>query len=238
MRFAPIVPMAMLEDIREAQYHMVLLQQCTVPAYATFYREVEGWKILDNGAAEGHDVDFDELKAMAFQLQVNEVVAPDVLGNMDETYSLLVQFRKVTENHRVMAVLQCRTWVQFDYIFKAALNQHISSVALPRVMTETLGPMARLVAAEMIRKESDIPIHALGSTRRLGEAKDLARQGIVRGIDTSAPVVQGLRGESLRGLYKKRPEDFFDRESTEAARRNLYNFNTWCENPKASSSSV
>ena len=129
-----------------------------------------------------------------------------------------------------MAVMQSTTWPQFDYILKTSLHLHAATLALPRVMCEYMGPLARLVAAEMIREtDANIPIHALGCTRRLSEARDLARQGIVRGIDSSAPVVQGLYGHGLRSMYYERPADFFVREPTQTARNNLDAFRKWCE---------
>ena len=233
MRFAPIVPMSMMEEIRTADYHLVIAPMLRVHEYYEFYRDAKGFKILDNGAAEGKSVSPQDLLMWADAIQADEVVAPDVYGHMDGTVDLLRHFVHFADGWKIMAVMQSTTWPQFDYIFKTALHLNANTLALPRVMCEHMGPFARLVAAEMIRSASDIEVHALGCTRRLSEARDLARQGIVRGIDSSAPVVQGLFGQGLRGLYSSRPSDFFVKDPTQTARDNLDAFYRWCEHPEA-----
>ena len=229
MHLAPIVPVPMLEEITADRYHMVLQPLCDIDEYWDFYQKVGGFKILDNGAAEGAKQDPERLLKLAFQLRADEVIAPDHYGDCDRTMHLLKRFIPVAENYHVMAVLQCRTWPEFDQIFHLAWDLGASSFGLPRVMCSALGPAARLAAAEIIRRESDLPIHALGSTQRLVEVKDLARQGIVRGIDSSAPVALGLNSLGLHDLYKERPHDYFKREPNLLARVNLREFRTWCE---------
>jgi hypothetical protein len=197
--------------------------------YYDFYANVEGFKMLDNGAAEGHWTTAEDLLYLAWNLQVDEVIAPDVYGDMPGTLRLLKGFMYVAQAYRVMAVLHADTWKEFNTIFNEAIDLGVESVALPRVMTKKLGPMARVEAADFIRKYSQIPIHALGSTHRLVEAYQLSRQGIVRGIDSSAPVVLGLQGRDLDEEYSmKRQDDFFSREETPTALKNLDLFRWWC----------
>jgi hypothetical protein len=215
---------------------MVLAPLLEVEEYFEFYRSVTTFKILDNGAAEGYRIDPEQLLKYAFQLQVDEVIAPDAYGDMHRTQYLLRQFKPMAENYHVMAVLQSRTWPEFDNIFHLALSLDVQSVALPRVMCQAMGPSARLAAAEIVRRESNIPIHALGCTNHLREGRDLARQGIVRGIDSSAPVALGLHGRRITELYTERPHDFFTRKSAELdlARRNVDAFRLWCQETPAS----
>jgi hypothetical protein len=230
MLLAPIVPIPMLAEIQADRYHMVLHPLCEIEEYWDFYTRVEGFKILDNGAAEGGRLpDAEELLKTAFQLRADEIIAPDVYGDCNRSLTLLRMFMPIAENYHVMAVLQSSTWPEFDQIFHYAMHLGASSLGLPRVMCRKLGPAARLAAAEIIRRETDIPVHALGSTPHLNEAKDLARQGIVRGIDSSAPVVLGLNNQGLHDLYKERPHDYFERVPTQPARANLEEFRRWCE---------
>ncbi len=228
MLFAPIVPLSMLETIRDEPYHMVLAPLCRFKEYSNFYQTVKGFKMLDNGAAEGAQTDVETLLNLADELNVNEVIAPDAYDQMQMTRQKLIMFMPYASTYHVMVVLQCRTWNEFDVIFHEALDYEVSTLALPRVMCEHLGPSARLAAAELIRRFSEIPIHALGSTPHLREARDLARQGIVRGIDTSAPVVQGLENRDIRSPYTERPTDFFFAEPTTMARLNIERYRSWC----------
>lgn len=229
MLFAPIVPLSMLETIRDDPYHMILAPLCRFKEYANFYQQAKGFKMLDNGAAEGASIDVESLLRFAQELKVNEVIIPDAYDDMPKTHELLLRFMPFANDFHVMAVMQCHTWTEFDVIFHVALDNNVDTLALPRVMCEHLGPSARLAGAELIRRFSDIPIHALGSTPHLREARDLARQGIVRGIDTSAPVVQGLENLDIRSPYKERPTDFFFAESTTMARLNIERYRSWCQ---------
>lgn len=228
MLFAPIVPISLLEEIRSSPYHMVLAPLCRFKEYFQFYRSIKAFKILDNGVAEGVNTSIEDLLLLADEMQADEVIAPDVYGDMHKTRQKLVGFMPFAENYNVMAVLQCNTWNEFDVIFHEALDLGVSTLALPRVMCDSLGPSARVAAAELIRRFSDIPIHALGCTKHMREARDLARQGIVRGIDSSAPVVNGLANLGIRDTYVERPVDFFFAEPTTMARLNLDAFRNWC----------
>jgi hypothetical protein len=138
-----------------------------------------------------------------------------------------------------MAVIQAKTWTEFNYVLDTALEVGVTSVALPKLLTKHLGPLARLAGAEIVRDtDDDVPIHCLGCSSRLSEAKDLARQGIVRGIDSAAPVVLGLQGLKIdRGIkydwevsHKAFP-NYWQTRPTYEAEVNLGIFRQWCEAP-------
>jgi hypothetical protein len=210
---------------------MVLAPLCTINEdYFNFYRDVPGHKILDNGAAEGASVDVEELVRLAMALGVDEVVAPDTLGDMSRTIDQLEQFLPFAATLKVMVVLQASSWSEFDTIFNVAQYYKVSSVALPRVMNRALGNNARLAGAQLIRRTTDLPIHALGCTEYLREARWLARQDIVRGIDSSAPAAQGLQGRTCRDPYVQRPANFFllGGPATDIIKENLDQFRQWC----------
>lgn len=235
MFFAPIVPIPMLHLIEDSQYHMALAPLCDSSTdYSMFYGSVVGHLILDNGIVEGDPVQPEDLLALAYVLDADEIIAPDVYNDMQGTLDKLYAFMKIARNFKVMAVLHARTWEEFEKILQQSLQLGVSALALPRVMTTSLGGSARLIAAELIREKSDLPIHALGSTHRLLEGLDLAKQGIVRGIDSSAPVVLGLKGQGLQAAYSfKRQEDFFQattsEQGTEQAMTNLNEFRSMIE---------
>lgn len=212
MLYAPIVPIPMLPMIEDYDYHMVLAHLLHNYDYYKFYKEHDGHKILDNGAAEGTLMSTDELLEWAALLEVSEVVCPDALGEMYATSALMDIFMaRVPKHFGVMIPLQCQTWDEFDKIFHRAMEWHPRSVALPRIMTTFLGPKARLEAAIRIRVvfASNVPIHALGCTDDLAEATALAYQGIVRGLDTAEPVVRALEGLNLRSSPVRRQANYF-----------------------------
>jgi hypothetical protein len=139
--------------------------------------------------------------------------------------------------YNVMVPLQAKNWDEFDTILKTALDYDVSSVALPKLLGETLGMYGRLIGAEKIRNISDVPIHALGCTDHLVEAKYLANQGIVRGIDSAAPIVHALEGYLITDPAVKRPDNyFFIKEYSSLVEVNIDDFRAWCE--KTSTSQV
>lgn len=245
MKFAPIVPIPMFPALRGYDYHMVLAGQLglgdkkgTTNKYTEFYRNVSGFKILDNGAAEGESMEAANLVEWAHHLGVDEVIAPDVMYDARESISLLKGFVVRCSRQRadipVMAVLQGRDEEELAYSIAAALSLGVESVALPKLLTGVIGPTARLVAAATIREiNPDIPIHCLGCGNRTQEVQDLQRQGIVRGIDSAAPVVMGLRNHSIITEYDwklshKAIPEFWDQASTYQAEVNLRVFDSWC----------
>lgn len=195
-----------------------------------------GHLILDNGAAEGSLVQPAYLLQKAQELGVHEVVAPDVLGECDETIELVKGFMPFAGGYNIMVVLQAQNWTEFDRILKTALDYNVASVALPKLLAETIGPLARVRAAERVRNISDVPIHALGCTDLLREARWLSEQGIVRGIDSAAPVVHASQNRSVWEQAVKRPDNYFDLDLNDnlMVEVNLAEFRLWCEAPPSS----
>jgi hypothetical protein len=199
--------------------------------YRYYYTNVQGFKILDNGVAEGKLYPIDTLIELAYAIGADEIIAPDVYEDMKGTLKALERWMPFLGSFDTMIVLQCRTWKEFDTMFNEALTHGPASLGLPRVMCKYLGVTARMAAAQKIRAVSDLPIHALGSTRQIEEGRWLARQGIVRGIDTSAPVVNGLRDEDLDVMYDTRQDNYFELKLNTQARRNIEQFRSWCADP-------
>lgn len=248
MKFAAIVPTPMLPSIEGNDYHMVLAGKCETDAivsrtaanpYASFYALEKGFKILDNGAAEGQMLTTKELLWWTDKLEADEVVIPDVMHDAYASSEMITTWHRETfrvfKQERGMAVLQAKTWYEFNLILDTALRCHVASVALPKLLCSHLGSMARVAAAETIRKrDADIPIHCLGCPSHVREVRDLARQGIVRGIDTAAPVVLGLQGVELKHaeydweVSHRAIDNYWEQEMTPQVRANLDQFKAWC----------
>lgn len=219
---------------------MILAPICRNEAYGSFYYEVGGHKILDNGSAEGEEIIVDELIGWARTLKVDEVIAPDVLYDMEATCTNLIKFCDRVEGRiKVMAVLQATTWQEFDIILNTALELHVAAVALPKLLTKHLGLAVRIAAAEKIRQKSEIPIHCLGAAGFLQEARELGKQGIVRSIDSAAPTVLGLQSKHIafasydwETSHKAIPE-FWSQQPTNQVEVNIAAFSRWCEGPSA-----
>jgi hypothetical protein len=237
MKFAAIVPVPMLDLTYHFDYHMVLAPQLARREYSTFYSNANGHVILDNGIAEGAIPTNEELLLRAIRICANEVIAPDVMYDAAQTIQQLGPFCEQARvaDVRVMAVLQATNWVEFEDVLDVALSWDVAAVAMPKLLTDTLSPNARIIGAELIRSKSDIPIHCLGSSADIKvETKALAAQDIVRGIDTAAPAVMGLLGQSmLTSSYDWRKShgaviDYWNQPSNGQVEANIELFHDWC----------
>jgi hypothetical protein len=244
VKFAPIVPISMLSATRKSDYHMALAPLLHRHKYIHHYESVDGHLMLDNGIAEGIHMDSHNLIDLAVKIDADEVIAPDIMHDTTATIRKLESFCRTAVHFdiAVMAVLQATNWIEFGHMLDAAMEQRpvVKVVALPKLLTQHMGTQARLAAAEMIREECHLPIHCLGSSRHLREIKDLARQGIVRGIDSAAPAVLGIQGLSVRHAeyewetsHKAIP-DFWDQEQNSAVEENIDIINKWCATTSAS----
>jgi hypothetical protein len=239
MKYAPIVSTPMLDYVIDWDYHMVLAHQLLADAaYAKSYSAKGSWyKILDNGVAEGEKISNGQLLDLAYKVGADEVIAPDVMHETKESIRKLIDFTNTLPTVKVMAVMQARNWIDFNRIFDVALECEVSSIALPKLLTGWIGSSARLAAAEIVREACDLPIHCLGCSTHLTEAQHLARQGIVRGIDSAAPVVLGLQDLPIKNArydWKQSHSaipDFWGRKINDQVKENLDTFREWCEQP-------
>jgi hypothetical protein len=222
-----------------SDYHMALAPQVLqIDEYRGFYRDVAGHVILDNGAAEGGMVDNADLFELAHEIDADEVIAPDVMYDTERTMNLLGPFCEEAHARgvKVMAVLQANNWVEFHDMLEAALAWNVAALALPKLLCSTLGAHARTVAAERIQRNTHLPIHCLGASRDIRhETKALARQGIVRGLDTSAPCVLGLQEQPLNDarydwqMSHSAIIDYWHQPSNGQVEANLGLFKEWCD---------
>lgn len=192
------------------RYHMVIPEGMKEIEYRNYYRNAIGYKMLDNGAAEGHQMGPEVLLDMARGMRVNEVVVPDVMFDGPKTIEKVAEFSYYAHGplglgFKYMAVCQGATPEHFDECMKFLLRMDwINTIAFPRCMQDIQrggGWTARVAAITHWRDEilkAGKEIHCLGSTRDLIEVKKLSEIAGVRGIDTCAPISEGLK---LRHIY-------------------------------------
>src|SRR5215831_7772239 len=181
--------------------HLILAHLLGDRTYRDFYRQATGWKILDNGAAEGELVAPDELIRLATDIRANEIVVPDELGDSFVTIMRARQFKEIADLHpefRYMGVVQGRN----DKERRGCLTimQHLGYMnvyALPRVMT-LHDTHARIAFAASCYADNVRPsFHCLGSGHWCEEIKALANLPMIRSADTAMPIKMGLRSQEL-----------------------------------------
>jgi hypothetical protein len=159
---------------------------------------VKGFKILDNGTAEGALVDNDYLMYCAEELEVDEVIVPDIENDCDMTLMLARDFAKHAKSHREFAyvgVVQGHTVAELTKCLYGLLSLgYFSTLALPRNMQKISKTERYIFASNMELFGCSLPLHCLGSGSWLREVALLSEVPQVRGIDTSMPINEAVFG--------------------------------------------
>jgi len=224
MKLALIPPYTQMNSIFRTNYQLVLPEHLTDKRYQEAYiaaRRNGDYLILDNGAAEGDLLSPGELRSKAIGLMVNEIVVPDVLGNMMETLQLAKEFFQlgVDKRFKYMGVIQGQTLDECCACVEAYYSEHpnIRVLGIPRHLIDTTKNKAvRSELAQYIY--SNYPgyqMHLLGTNPGyIKELRDHAQdfhRAMVRGVDTSAPFNYAWGAKSmLKGERCDRPEYYFD----------------------------
>lgn len=243
MQLALIPPYDLLHYTKKTTYQL-MLPQCAEEStkyymhYLGLCQDPEQFVILDNGAAEGVDFDWETLINMAYQFEVSEIVVPDTLGNMEDTIDKAQRFidfflhghpnahEQFAWDFSFMFVVQGQT---YEEVLKsaewAASQRWISSLGIPRHMIETLeAANARIrIANEITKMHANKDIHFLGASPQAPlEVQALAspsvtNQAYLRGFDTSMPFNYAHIKAFGKGHYIElntarisRPENYFN----------------------------
>jgi len=200
MEVALISPFQIMREIPNTKYHLVLAHLLADKRYRAFELAVEGYKILDNGVVEGKQTTAEELIALATAIGANEIVVPDTPRNAVRTMRQAQDFEHIAKEHpefKYMGVIQGADHVQREHVLD--MMQHLgyfSIYALPRnAVVDGLERAA--FASELYGIDKSIVLHALGSSAWAEEARVLANQPNVRGMDTAMPIKMALDNQVL-----------------------------------------
>ena len=213
MKVALITPFDLLDLAALSDYHLLLPQHFPNETYRRFYGDVKGFKILDNGAAEGYAADYVELHDLGQQWGVNEIVVPDALQDCNRTIELARRFEPhvrsefgyvgVAQGQTLAEVIKCITYFSFA--------DWITTLALPRSLNQIHWSQRFTILEPLVKEYKFDAIHCLGGSGWIREIVALQGSGLVRGMDTSLPVVLGLASKTLMDdEYVSRQPNYFD----------------------------
>jgi len=243
MKLALIPPYSQISSIYRTNYQLVLPEHLSNKAYQEAYitaRRNGDYLIMDNGAAEGQLLSPGELRSMALGLMVNEIVVPDVLGDMYATLKLAKEFFQYGVDHRFkyMGVVQGQSLDECCACVEAYYSDHgnITVLGIPRHLIHTTNTKdIRAQLASYIRGNyPGYQVHLLGTNPSYikelrTHATDFAIAG-VRGVDTSAPFNYAWGAKSmLEGQHCGRPEYYFEINlpTTQALDYNIQLLKAW-----------
>jgi hypothetical protein len=220
--FANIMPTPLLWTFGNQPYHMILPSECGDQRYFNFYRNALGYKILDNGAAEGEQLSNDELLYYARAMSVDEVVIPDVMGDAKATTEKAFDFLRFVQDVQVigdfnwMFCLHGTTMEEIEASLSATqFLPFITTYALPRILASTMDDAEIRIKLSHNERVRHKRIHWLGAHSYIDEV--LRMPTWVGGIDTSMPMSLARAGLDIEKDYNtieaktlKRGEGFFD----------------------------
>lgn len=231
MKLGLIPPRRYEEYALYSDFHLALgIPECTLyNAYTQTYKDAAArgdFVIVDNGAAEGAELDMQYVMRWARDIKANEIVLPDHINNRERTITAIERFFEgwgtdpqawVERPFRYMAVIHA-TSVRTAYNMATMLADRypqIKTLGIPRSICATIGRrQARIdVANDLASKLTNrFQLHFLGANpnwiMELYYAAKYAPH--VRSMDTSAPFNYAIAGEDV--FSKKvitRPTGYF-----------------------------
>jgi hypothetical protein len=182
----------------------------------------------------------------AAAIRADEVVVPDKMGDCDTTIKMARAFEKIARAHpefKYVGVVQGRNMAEHVKCARAlSFLDYIRVLALPRNMCK-VHRLQRYYFAEVIPEMSDMAarwdaIHCLGASSWTREIVALTELPLIRGIDTSMPVVLGLAWLDLATTsdYTPRPIGYFklaavDQSQEVYIERNVRTYLEWAATP-------
>lgn len=194
MKLATICPTYLLDVVETEPFHMALAQYLLSDAeYREFYKKLgrHGCHIIvDNGAAEGLQMDFKEVYSVANYVHATEVVLPDMLRDGPGSYHLHTMAADVVPAYRRMVVPHGQDmdeWLYFAYRF---VDWECSSIGIPKYVEGFEGGRDKAITDlywRMMQKNRYHQMHLLG-IKSDPKAEVIGHDPIVRSVDTGAPI--------------------------------------------------
>jgi len=224
MEVALIPPYSMMHTVRDRKYQMMLPSCLVNPTYRQFYNDIIGksYVILDNGMFEDSMMSNDRLIDLANMWQVDELVMPDVRGDINGTFEAVDSFLNMftlinfDKTPNLMIVVQIDSVDQIEEFIQEAAKMEMAifgrhgffTFGIPRRLAEDIYPDIRVrIAAYISLYLPDNHIHLLGYSRvkQHGVNEIQALSGMARSMDTDAPYVWACANASLtnRTAYER-----------------------------------
>ena len=211
-KVAHIVPVSSLELLRDNMYVMCLAHLVDNKKYANFYRNFSGYVLMDNGAAEGEQLDFKGLLEAYEKIQPDEIVIPDTLCDSFDTIRKMNEFLEFAQlqnlDYKMMGVPQGKTFEEWKACAEAMVaSDRINTIGVSKFLEmQTHDPLIRYKAVAYINKlihmhnRHDLEVHLLGCSERSDIVKRIHEEfDFVRGCDSALGYIYTQSGERVYG---------------------------------------
>ena len=224
LKIAEIVPVSCLNETESNQYHMCLAHlvggsDLQSRLYTSFFKRMsdEGkYVLMDNGAAENSQLDFDSLLKMYELINPTEIVLPDVLCDKNETIirtnKFYLKYKDQISKYKLMVVPQGKSFDEWCECVEDLLKCiPATTIGVSKFLEMTTGDRTiRTRACEFLR-QYDVEIHLLGcseGTKTIKEAR--AANDKVRGCDSAFTYICAKAGVQSINVNTTRPEGDID----------------------------
>lgn len=238
-----IAPTGLIRRYCTTGYHLVLAHLVLQDEeYAELYREVPGFKILDNSVIElGRPLSTDELLEAAKKVNADEIVIPDYIKDADKTIDSAYKYGEELTGYKLMAVPQGQDPREWYRCYKTLQDlPFISTFGIPKSLKEDRVQICHWINREIIMTQGQKwDYHILGTFGNPIEVAELAEYDWIRGVDSKIPVRAGQLGilfDKSRGLLANRddmpPLDFGNADDPipMATVYNIRTFRIWANN--------
>lgn len=227
-RVAHIVPVQHLADTVDNQYHMCLAHLVDNDEYREHFAKMAKsgrFVLMDNGAAEGAQLQPEKLLEMYAYINPTEIVLPDTLYEPGSTIQKSRNFMAKLENrglldkYRLMAVPQGRSlneWAACARIF--VKDTRVNSIGVSKFLNiGTHDRYVRVKACNILKDlfteygREDIEVHLLGCDEGPIIVKTIQEEhSFVRGCDSAFAYLQAQAGKVMSLENDNRPAGTID----------------------------
>jgi len=244
MKVIVIPPIAFINKFNISDMHLLLAHLLKQnEEYFRKYKEVKGYKIIDNGAFEGQLMNFDEVVKLAEQVDANEVQLPDYLFDFEKTIKEAkesLEKNDVRDRFKVQFVVQGSSREELEKGVQFAIDNNLV-IGIPHepcqmVYRRDFAPREPLLAwiAKEYGEEMLKNVHLLGC-HDMFEFYSIYYQKC-RSMDTTLPIKLGIHRITLPSIEDvKRPANYFtvnhlDGNQVDSILRNLRYIKSIVEN--------
>jgi hypothetical protein len=197
--------------------------------------------ILDNGCAEGNLISNNRLMQTAKDMQVHEIVAPDVLGDAAATLTRTMDFLTdwpESHDYNIMAVAQGVDFDEVMYLIRQFSQlPAITTIGIPKILITKRHDTIRSEVAQAIlkRHRNRFKIHLLGLHKLFQtEMLDVEFPSEVRSMDSAQPYKMAEADLTMTALHasefrEPRRFDYFQRPSPVSIKLLDYNIKVFKE---------
>lgn len=225
-KMAHIVPISHLFETENNQYHMCLAHLVNNTRYAEHFSKcVKAGKyvLMDNGEAEGKQLNFENLFKAYMRIHPKEIVLPDKLFDSKQTIyksqTFLDEMTKRNLSYKVLAVPQGHNLSEWEECAKVFLSdRRINTIGISKFLNIiTEDKYIRFKALEKLEKyiklynREDVEVHLLGCEEGPIIVNECHKHFLfVRGCDTAFAYLAAQSNIHISLENVRRPKGIID----------------------------